>query len=65
MTDGVGGNRVCLGEFVAGVAVKFDLDEEIQFGVVEEPTRDAVIEEMPEDRMTFHEVVFDQRCSFV
>jgi hypothetical protein len=60
LPDGVGSNRVRLGNFVAGISIQLDLDQKIQLGVAEKPPRDTVVKEVPQQRVALHGVVIDQ-----
>jgi hypothetical protein len=60
LADGIGRDGVQLGNVVAGISIQFDLNQEIQFGIAEVASQDALLQEMAQQCMPFHGVVVDQ-----
>src|SRR5215471_13446156 len=61
LPDGVGGYRVRLGDFFAGVSIQFDLNQKVQFSLAEKTVREAPMQKVPQQRIAFHGVVLHQR----
>jgi len=47
LPDGVRGNRDGVGDFVAGVSIQFDLDQEVELSVAEKAASSAALKKMP------------------
>src|ERR1700739_205696 len=60
LANGIGCDGIRFGNFLTGVSVELDLNEEIELRVAEEPFRDASMQKVPQHCVTLHGFVLHQ-----